>query len=63
MITNKIYLYLNKSTQEVFTDLFQKDLLTVLTPVTPIAKANDFDYLAMVAKAKAMKVETLYVKN
>ena len=58
-MTKKIYIYKNKKTQEVFADLFAKDLLEGVTTFPRIDNAQSYSFLEM----KERKVQTLFVEG
>ena len=69
-MTKKIYIYKNKKTQEVFADLFAKDLLEGVTTFPRIDNAQSYSFLELscfyikrILEMKERKVQTLFVEG
>lgn len=70
MTKKHIYIYKNKETQEVFADLFAKDLLEGVTTFPRIANAQSYSflelsclYLKRILEMKERKVQTLFLEG
>lgn len=69
-MTKKIYVYKNKKTQEVFADLFAKDLLEGVTTLPRVDNPQSYSFLELsclyikrVLEMKQRKVQTLFVEG
>ena len=69
-MTKKIYVYKNKKAQEVFADLFAKELLEGVTTFPRIDNAQSYSflelsclYLKRIGERKERKVQTLFVEG
>ena len=69
-MTKQIFVYKNKKTQEVFADLFAKDLLEGVTTFPRIDNAQSYSflelsclYLKRILEMKQRKVQTLFVEG
>lgn len=69
-MTKQIFVYKNKKTQEVFADLFVKDLLEGVTTFPRIDNAQSYSflelsclYLKRILEMKQRKVQTLFVEG
>ena len=70
MTKKHIYIYKNKKTQEVFADLFAKDLLEGVTTFPQIDNAQSYSflelsclYLKRILEMKQRRVQTLFVEG
>ena len=70
MTKKHIYIYKNKKTQEVFADLFAKDLLEGVTTFPRIDNAQSYSflelsclYLKRILEMKQRRVQTLFVEG
>ena len=70
MTKKHIYIYKNKKTQEVFADLFAKDLLEGVTTFPRIDNAQSYSflelsclYLKRILEMKQSKVQTLSLRE
>ena len=61
-MTKKIYVYKNKKAQEVFADLFAKELLEGVTTFPRIDNAQSY-YIKRILEMKERKVQTLFVEG
>lgn len=69
-MTKQIFVYKNKKTQEVFADLFAKDLLEGVTTFPRIDNAQSYSflelsclYLKRILEMKHRRVQTLFVEG
>ena len=69
-MTKKIYVYKNKKTQEVFADLFAKDLLEGVTTLPRVDNPQSYSFLELsclyikrILEMKQRKVQTLFVEG
>lgn len=69
-MTKKIYIYKNKKTQEVFADLFAKDLLEGVTTLPRVDNPQSYSFLELsclyikrILEMKQRKVQTLFVEG
>lgn len=69
-MTKKIYVYKNKKAQEVFADLFAKELLEGVTTFPRIDNAQSYSFLELscfyikrILEMKERKVQTLFVEG
>lgn len=66
----KIFVYQNKKTQEVFSDLFAKDLLEGVTTLPRVDNPQSYSFLELsclyikrILEMKQRKVQTLFVEG